>query len=158
MFCDRKINSVSNFVFLSPTHSHRVRLHQTLDLCGLVLNFNPRTHVECDENGVALSACRRYFNPRTHIECDSQCHPFSGNKQPKTNHFASNPYHSTPNKATLLHSNTYLHILVAVFGAGGLGILCALGIRTLILLSPSPHEGEVITSLGFIHEHSLRNF
>ncbi|GIN12651.1 hypothetical protein J26TS2_25180 [Shouchella clausii] len=71
------------------------------------------------------------FNPRTHIECDSEFYPVSGNTQPQTNHFASISYHSTPNKATLLHFPTHWHILEAVFGAGDLGILCALGVRTL---------------------------
>ncbi len=77
-----------------------------------------------------LQFLAKYFNPRTHVECDSEYYPFFRNNDSKTSDCASNSYHSTPNKATLLHFPTHWHILEAVFGAGDLGILCALGVRT----------------------------
>ena len=33
-------------------------------------NFNPRTHVGCDEPASATSSGRWNFNPRTHVGCD----------------------------------------------------------------------------------------
>src|SRR5699024_2609221 len=37
------------------------------------VNFNPRTHEECDGLGINACATKRYFNPRTHEECDRKC-------------------------------------------------------------------------------------
>jgi len=34
------------------------------------LNFNPRTHIECDLASMISPSSVTYFNPRTHIECD----------------------------------------------------------------------------------------
>ena len=33
-------------------------------------DFNPRTHVGCDECVRPKSCCSAYFNPRTHVGCD----------------------------------------------------------------------------------------
>ena len=34
-------------------------------------NFNPRTHVGCDETGFNLKLLSKDFNPRTHVGCDN---------------------------------------------------------------------------------------
>ena len=34
--------------------------------------FNPRTHVGCDADAVALAAALNNFNPRTHVGCDGK--------------------------------------------------------------------------------------
>ena len=35
------------------------------------IDFNPRTHEECDWSSVCMGAGLWYFNPRTHEECDN---------------------------------------------------------------------------------------
>jgi len=52
------------------THPRGVRLNSEMARAILDGNFNPRTHVGCDQ---LLRRRRRtvmYFNPRTHVGCD----------------------------------------------------------------------------------------
>ena len=37
-----------------------------------LMNFNSRTHVECDNNGGTVMVTLGDFNSRTHVECDAQ--------------------------------------------------------------------------------------
>ena len=52
------------------THSRGVRRLQTYFCFKLIVNFNPRTHEECDFHFSEKNKTEGYFNPRTHEECD----------------------------------------------------------------------------------------
>ena len=61
----------ANGLFQS-THSHGVRRFRVPDAADIVVDFNPRTHMECDRNGLLITDRTTDFNPRTHMECDRE--------------------------------------------------------------------------------------
>ena len=40
------------------------------------INFNSRTHVECDKRRCGAMCRQDHFNSRTHVECDCECIQF----------------------------------------------------------------------------------
>ena len=100
--------SLSDIV-LQSTHSHGVRplalllpfcifpasIHaltwsatHTAPICPYYIHcFNPRTHMECDRNGIKSWRSIISFNPRTHMECDCGvpcCHRQTCGFNPRT--------------------------------------------------------------------------
>ena len=41
-----------------------------------MIDFNPRTHIECDSKEGVFIPFMEDFNPRTHIECDLPLSPW----------------------------------------------------------------------------------
>ena len=53
------------------THSRGVR-HRVEKAAEDAINFNSRTHVECDERLLESGKLKQNFNSRTHVECDNK--------------------------------------------------------------------------------------
>ena len=60
---------ISPHIRFQLTHSRGVRLPGCRSHTAPV-DFNSRTHVECDESGLAIAVTDQHFNSRTHVECD----------------------------------------------------------------------------------------
>ena len=52
------------------THPHGVRLLAPTPPCRRAVNFNPRTHMGCDNGTLPQEPASPNFNPRTHMGCD----------------------------------------------------------------------------------------
>ena len=59
------------------THPRGVRLGSPIEHTRKVTNFNPRTHVGCDNYETHTLSVFSNFNPRTHVGCDTFITPLS---------------------------------------------------------------------------------
>ena len=62
-------SSISLFISIHALTRSATRHHPHINR--VTIDFNPRTHEECDRHQLFLCLRQRYFNPRTHEECDA---------------------------------------------------------------------------------------